>query len=129
MRPGRRSRSVSARAATRSRRGRAKGRRIERARCSVKTMTRNGRRREFDPAAAGVPVQPFLSAAGASVVLEAAKDFDAARVVREGVRPSGRTSRDDRDAWHRSAIVWLAAALFAAVIAGCIVTIVVALGQ
>lgn len=95
----------------------------------MKTRARDGRRRGFDPAACSVPVQPFLSVAGAAVALEAAKDFDDARLVRGDASPPTERRREDRDAWYRSAIVWLAAALFAAVIAGCIVTIAVALQQ
>lgn len=44
------------------------------------------------------------------------------------VRPQAST-RAARVAWYRQPIFWLAAALFVASLAGCIVTIIIALAQ
>lgn len=63
-----------------------------------------------------------------SVVLGAAKGLDDARLAgNETARRESR--RTDRNAWYRSSVVWLAAALFVAILAACVVTIVIALSQ
>lgn len=63
-----------------------------------------------------------------SVALEAARGVDDARLARNEESRRG-PRRTGRNAWYRSGVVWLAAAFFAAIVAACVVTIVIALSQ